>query len=299
MKILILSRKRTLYTTRRLKEECRRARVDSTILDPLKCNLVIRKDRPMVLYNNRPVTGADVVIPRVGTFGTAYAIAVLRQFDLMGVACFNNHGPVARARNKLGCLQLLAKQGVPIPETLIARYPTNLRSLIRRIGGPPLILKLLRGSQGTGVIFSESSQSAESVLESIWSLGEDIFIQQFIEESRGTDRRLFVCRGRVVGAMQRVARPGEFRSNIHRGGLGYEIQPTRAELRVAAAATRALGLEVAGVDLLVSASGPLVIEVNASPGLEGIESCTEQNIARVIVEGAVRFASRRRKRAQA
>lgn len=294
MNVVILSRRRSLHTTQRLKQEFVRAGFNVRILDPLKCVLTIRNDRPGVLSGTRPIRDVDVVVPRVGMTGTAYTIAVVRQFDLMGVPCFNNHGPIARARNKLGALQLLAKHDIPVPETLMARAPRNLEALLKRIGGAPVVIKLMRGTQGTGVMLAETAESAQSFVEAIWSLGEDIMLQQFVSECRGIDRRIMVCGDRVIAAMQRVAKPGEFRSNIHRGGLGHDFHPSREEVRVALKATRVLGLDWAGVDILPSRHGPRVIEVNATPGLRGIEDATKLNIAREVAQTLRGFVGERR-----
>lgn len=295
MKAVILSRRRALYTTLRLKEACRRAGMDVRIMDPFRCVLSVRNGRSVVLHGRREVRDADVVIPRVGAVGAPYAISVVRQFELMGVPCFNGSAPLERARNKLACLQTLARARVPVPPTLVARVPRDLAGLIRRLGGPPVILKLLRGTQGAGVVIGETFQGVQSFAEAIWSVGEEVMLQQFVAESRGTDRRLIVCDGRVVAAMQRVARPGEFRANIHRGGIGVEIQPSRQEERLATTAVRALGLHWGGVDMLISDEGPKVIEVNTSPGLRGIEEATELNVAREVAEAALRLARRHRK----
>jgi ribosomal protein S6--L-glutamate ligase len=295
VELVLLSRRRALYTTKRLKDAAGRLGLGVRVLDPFRCVLSIRNDRPAVLHRRREVRDAGVVIPRVGSVGAPYAIAVVRQFEAAGIPCFNGAAALDLARRKLDSLQVLARAGVPVPPTLVARAPRDLGSLIRLVGGPPVIMKLLRGSQGTGVVIGESVQGVQSFAEAIWSLSEDVMLQQFVAESRGTDRRLIVCGGRVVAAMQRVARPGEFRANLHRGGIGYEIQASRAEHRVAVAAVRALGLQWGGVDMLVSDGGPKVIEVNTSPGLRGIEAATERNLAREIVEAAMRFARGRRK----
>jgi ribosomal protein S6--L-glutamate ligase len=208
----------------------------------------------------------------------------------------NNHGPIARAKNKLGCLQLLASKGIPVPDTLMSRYPRDLDKLMKRVGGPPLVMKLLRGTQGTGVIFAESRASVESMLETIWSLGEDILLQRFIAESRGKDLRVLVVDGRVRGSMRRVGAAGEFRSNIHRGGKGERVKIGKEYEKVAVAAARAVGLQVAGVDMLETSKGPLVLEVNASPGFEGLEGATGENVAKEIVKAAARLARGGRRR---
>jgi ribosomal protein S6--L-glutamate ligase len=237
----------------------------------------------------------DALIPRIGTFATAYSIAVVRQFDLLKVPVVNEPGPIARARNKLGCLQLLASKGIRVPDTLISRYPRNLDKLIELVGGTPVILKLLRGTQGTGVIFAESHASVESMLETIWSLGEDIMLQRFIEESKGRDLRVLVIDGKVRSCMRRIGAEGEFRSNIHRGGMGERVELPREYERAAIAAAETVGLRLAGVDILESADGPLVIEVNASPGFQGLEAATGDNVAKMIVEHAAKLARERKK----
>lgn len=293
MRILVLSRKRALYSTRRLREEGERLGHEVDIVDPLKCVLLLNTGSPSMLVRGRALPRPDVVIPRIGTTGTAYSIAVVRHFDLMRVPLVNGHGPIARAKNKLGCLQLLASRGIRIPETLISRYPRNLDKLMRLVSGPPLIMKLLRGTQGTGVIFAESRASVESMLETIWSLGEDIMLQRFVAESKGRDVRALVIDGRARAAMRRIGREGEFRSNIHRGGVGQAVALPKDYERAAVAAVRAVGLDLAGVDLLESAEGPMVIEVNSSPGFQGLEAATGKNIAGMIVRAAIRTARRK------
>ncbi len=293
MRILVLSRKRALYSTRRLREEGERLGHEVDIVDPLKCVLLLNTGSPSMLVRGRALPRPVVVIPRIGTTGTAYSIAVVRHFDLMRVPLVNGHGPIARAKNKLGCLQLLASRGIRIPETLISRYPRNLDKLMRLVSGPPLIMKLLRGTQGTGVIFAESRASVESMLETIWSLGEDIMLQRFVAESKGRDVRALVIDGRARAAMRRIGREGEFRSNIHRGGVGQAVALPKDYERAAVAAVRAVGLDLAGVDLLESAEGPMVIEVNSSPGFQGLEAATGKNIAGMIVRAAIRTARRK------
>lgn len=299
MKVLILSRKRSLYSTKRLAEECGRLKAEPVVLDPLRCILSVRTDAPMVMYHGRAIRGIGVVVPRIGTTGTEYSISVVRHFEMMGVPTLNRPQPISSARNKLGCLQILVKNRVRVPETLISRYPRNLQKLLKLVGGTPIILKLLRGTQGTGVIISESPQSVESVLETIWSLGEDIMLQRFIAESKGTDLRVLVLGGRVAASMQRVAREGEFRSNIHRGGVGVEVKLTDEQELMAVKAAQVVGLDCAGVDMLMSKAGPLVIEVNASPGFQGLEAATGQNIARMIIEQAIAIAKKGRTKRRA
>jgi ribosomal protein S6--L-glutamate ligase len=296
MKIAVMSRKKRLYSTKRLVDEVEKLGHEAVVIDPLKCVLLISSGNPRLLYGGREVKDVAVVIPRIGTFATGYSIAVVRHFDTLKVPCVNDHGPIARARNKLGCLQLLAKKGIRVPDTLISRYPRNLDKLIENVGGTPVILKLLRGTQGTGVIFAESHASVESMLETIWSLGEDIMLQRFIAESKGRDIRALVIDGEVRSCMRRIGREGEFRSNIHRGGMGERLKLPKEYEEAAVAATRAVGLDLAGVDILESEDGPLVIEVNSSPGFQGLEAATGDNVARMIVEYAVKLAKPRKRR---
>lgn len=293
VRILVLSRKRTLYTTGRLREEGERLGHRVDVVDPLRCVLLLKRDGPAILAGGRTLARPQTVIPRVGTAGTDYSIAVVRHLELMGVPVLNGADAIGRAKHKLGCLQTLAARGLPVPDTLIARYPRDLDRLIKLLGGPPLILKLLRGTQGTGVIFAENRASVESVLETIWSLGEDILLQRFIAESKGRDVRALVVDGRVRASMRRIGAPGEFRSNIHRGGVGEPVKLDKAFQRIAVAAARAVGLRAAGVDMLETAGGPVVLEVNASPGFEGLEKATGINAARILVQAAV--AAGRRK----
>ncbi len=293
MRIAILSRQRRLYSTYRLIEEVVGLGHEALVVDPLKCVLQVTPKHPTILYNGRPLKEINAVIPRIGTFGTEYSIAVIRQFGIMGVPCMNDPEAIARARNKFGCLQLLARKGIRVPDTLMSRYPRNLDKLIDLIGGTPIIMKLLRGTQGTGVIFADSAASVESTLETIWSLGEDIMLQRFVRESKGRDLRVLVIDGKVVSAMRRIGREGEFRSNIHRGGVGERVKLTRECERAAVQATDATGLKLSGVDILESDKGPLVIEVNSSPGFQGLEAATAQNIARLIVKCAVKMGRKR------
>jgi ribosomal protein S6--L-glutamate ligase len=290
VKILILSRKRSLYSTRRLREEGRKQGHEVEIADPLKCVLRLSEGEPSMLVGVRTLKRPNAVLPRVGTAGTTYSIAVVRQFELMKVPVVNRAAGIELAKNKLACLQALASKGVPVPDTLISRYPRDLDKLMKLVSGPPLILKLLRGTQGTGVIFAESKASVESMLETIWSLGEDIMIQRFIAESRGKDLRVLVIDGEVRAAMRRIGPEGEFRSNIHRGGVGEPVKLSKTYERIAVRAAAATGLRLAGVDILESSKGPMVIEVNASPGFEGLEEATKQNIAKLFIEAAARAA---------
>lgn len=294
MQLVILSRKRTLYSTRRLREEAEKIGFKVRVIDPIRCVISLAGKRPRVLYNRKSLQDVNVVIPRVGTYAVPYSIAVVRQFRFMGVPTVNDDEAIGRARNKLRCLQHLMRRGIRIPETLIARFPTHFEKMVDMVGGPPVVLKLITGTQGTGVILSDSLQSAKSSLEAIWSLGHDIMMQKFISESRGKDIRALVIDGKVRAAMRRVAEGTEFRSNIHRGGVGEAIKLDRVYSEAAIRAADAVGLRLAGVDLLESKEGPMVIEVNASPGFQGLEAATGDNIARMIVDYAARLARKNR-----
>jgi ribosomal protein S6--L-glutamate ligase len=225
-----------------------------------------------------------------------YCSGLPERLELMRVPVLNGSEAISRAKHKLACLQELASRNLPVPDTLIARYPRDLDRLMKLLGGPPVILKLLRGTQGTGVIFAESRQSVESVLETVWSLGEDILLQRFIAESKGRDLRALVLDGKVAAAMRRVGPPGEFRSNIHRGGAGTVIQLPEAYEQAAVRAAQLIGLEIAGVDMLESKDGPKIMEINSSPGFEGLERATGLDVAGAIVDHALSFAERQRAR---
>ncbi len=290
---LILSRNIGLYSTRRLVEACEVEGVDVTVVDPLELVLVLPAGgKPSIHRGAHPVEPVDVVIPRIGTTITEYGIAALHQFELMGIPTLNSSSAVYRARDKLRSLQVLAAHGVPVPPTLMARHPDSVEWAIGQLGGPPVVLKLLQGTQGVGVMIAESITSAEAILDAMWGLGQNILVQKFIAESRGRDVRAIVCGDAIVACMRRVAKAGSFRSNIHRGGRGEKVEPTPEITRVALEATRAIGLHVSGVDMLESADGPLVTEVNVSPGMEGIEAATGVDVAAAIIRYAKGFAAR-------
>ncbi|HSN89367.1 MAG TPA: RimK family alpha-L-glutamate ligase, partial [Thermoanaerobaculia bacterium] len=259
MKIGILSRKATLYSTSRLIEACRQRSADVLVLDPLQCVVKLSKKRPEVFHNGERVTGLDGIVPRIGASITFYGLAVLRQFEMTGVFSANESQAIARSRDKLWSLQLLSRHDIGIPPTAFARRREDIRSAIRKVGGAPVILKLLEGTQGKGVILAESVKSAESVLDAMNALGQNILIQAFIEEAEGTDFRAIVVGGRVIAAMSRRAASGEFRSNPHRGGtaLGVTLDPLYESTAVHAA--EVLGLNIAGVDMIPSKEGPMVL----------------------------------------
>ncbi|MEA2599710.1 MAG: ribosomal protein S6--L-glutamate ligase [Acidobacteriota bacterium] len=284
MKIAILSRKATLYSTRRLVEACGQRSAEVRVLDPLECVVKVSKKRPEVFHGTERVAGLDGVVPRIGASITFYGLAVLRQFEMMGVFPANESQAISRSRDKLRSLQLLSRHDIGIPPTAFARRREDVRSAIRRVGGAPVILKLLEGTQGKGVILAETVKSAESVLDAMSSLRQNILIQAFIEEAQGMDYRAIVVGGQVVAAMSRQAGEGEFRSNLHRGGTaeGVELAPDYVSTAVHAA--EVLGLNIAGVDMISSKEGPMVLEVNSSPGLEGIEGATGVDVAGRIID---------------
>lgn len=261
------------------------------ILDPFGCTIVIERDQPRLLAAGRAVTGWDAAVPRVGTRGGGHAVAVAAHLEAMGVATVNPAEAILRARDKLRCLQHLCAAGVPVPRTMLAPGPGDLDRALRETGGPPVVLKLLEGTQGVGVILAETRAAVEATLETLWALEQRVLVQEFVNESRGRDVRALVVGGQVVAAMRRTARVGEWRSNLHRGGDGEAIEIDEAYARAALASARALGLGVAGVDLLEADDGPRVMEVNASPGFEGLERATGVDIAAAIVARAEAIAA--------
>ncbi len=292
MKIAILSRKATLYSTSRLIEACRQREADVAVLDPLQCVVKVSKKKPEVFHNGERVTGVDGVVPRIGASITFYGLAVLRQFEMMGVFPANESQAISRSRDKLRSLQLLSRYDIGIPPTAFARRHEDVRSAIRKVGGAPVILKLLEGTQGMGVILAESVKSAESVLDAMSSLGQNILIQAFIEEAAGKDYRAIIVGGKVVAAMERQAGEGEFRSNLHRGGSACGVTLDEAYVSTAVHAAEVLGLNIAGVDMIPSKDGPMVLEVNSSPGLEGIEGATGVDVAGTMIDFVVGHAHR-------
>lgn len=296
MKIAILSRNPQLYSTKRLVNAARRRGHSVSIIDPLRCYMNITPTAPEIHYRGKPLTGIEAVIPRIGTSVTYYGLAVLRQLEAMGVKALNSSDAVARSRDKLLALQLLANKGIGMPITGFAHSPDDTEGLIGLVGGAPLVVKLTEGTQGVGVVLCETQSAATSVIEAFRGLDAYFLVQQFVKEAGGSDIRCFVVGGQVVAAMQRQAAPGEFRSNLHRGGHATNIQITRLERSTAIRAARLLGLNVAGVDLLRTAKGPMVLEVNSSPGLEGIERTTGENIAAAIIEFLEDDVARRKRK---
>ena len=284
MKIGILSRNRKLYSTSRLVEAAAERGHEVHVLDTLKCYMDINSAKPMIYYKGEPLEGYDAVIPRIGASITEYGTAVIRQFEMMGVYCLTESIPLGRSRDKLRALQLLSRKGVGMPVTGFAHDVENGRQLIKMVGGTPVVLKLLEGTQGRGVVLAETYKAAESVIDAFIELGADFLVQEFIKEAGGSDVRAFVIGRRVVAAMERSAADGEFRSNLHRGGSAAATKLTPEERRTAVKAAQTMGLSVAGVDILRSSRGPLIMEVNSSPGLRGIEEASGKDIAGRIID---------------
>ncbi len=284
MKIAILSRNKKLYSTRRLIEAAETRGHEVRVLDALHCYMNITSSKPSIHYRGEELTGFDAVIPRIGASITFYGTAVLRQFEMMGVYPLNESVAISRSRDKLRSLQLLSRKGVGLPTTGFAHKPDDTNDLIKMAGGTPLVIKLLEGTQGIGVVLAETKKAAESVIEAFMGLKTNILIQQFISEAGGADIRCLVIGDKVVAAMKRQGAEGEFRSNLHRGGSASLVKITPAERATAVKAAKTMGLNVAGVDLLRSKDGPLVMEVNSSPGLEGIETSTNKDVAGMIIE---------------
>lgn len=291
MKIAIMARNPGLYSHQRLKEAGEEAGHEVRIINPLYCYLNVATSKPEVHYRggeNLPYF--DAVIPRIGASITYYGTAVLRHMETMGMYALNESIAIARSRDKFRSLQLLARKGIPMPLTSFAQSPDNTEDLIRMVGGAPVVIKLLEGTQGKGVILADSQQSAKSIINAFKGMGENILVQEFIKESHGTDIRCFVIGDKVVAAIKRQAKEGDFRANVHQGGKAMKVKLSPQERAIAVSAAKAMGLKVAGVDLIRSHHGPLVLEINSSPGLEGIEKTTQINIAGKIIEYIEKFA---------
>jgi len=283
MKIAILSRNPQLYSTRRLVEAAEKHGHEAHVIDHLRCNIEIEQKGPSLFYGSEYLEGFDAVIPRVGASVTFYGTAVVRQFEMMNVFSVNSSRGIVHSRDKLRCLQVLSKEGIGLPKTVFTNYSRNVEHVVESAGGAPVVLKLLEGTQGLGVVLAENQNAAQSVLEAFNGLKARVIVQEFIKEAKGADIRAFIVDGEVVGAMKRQGKDGEFRSNLHRGGTATILDLTEEEKRTAIKAAEAVGLGVAGVDLLQSSRGPLVLEVNSSPGLEGIERATGVDIAGKII----------------
>ncbi|MCB0327182.1 MAG: 30S ribosomal protein S6--L-glutamate ligase [Bdellovibrionales bacterium] len=284
MNIGILSTNPELYSTRRLVEEARNLGHEVLVVNPLQCYMNITSSSPTVHYKKRTLDQFDAIIPRIGASITFYGAAVLRQFEMMGVYSINGSISITRSRDKLRSAQILARKDVGLPITAFAHGTLHTKDLIEIVGGPPLVVKILEGTQGKGVVLAETQNAAESVIGAFRSLDANILIQEFIKEAKGTDIRCFVIGEKVVASMMRQAKEGEFRSNLHQGGSARLVKITPEERATAVKAAKVLGLRVAGVDLLRGKNGPKIMEVNSSPGLEGIETATKKNVSRMIIE---------------
>lgn len=284
MKIGILSQNASLYSTSRLVQAAEARGHTVQVIDPLVCYMDVTSHRPMVYYRNSKLDDFDAIIPRIGASITFYATAVLRQFEMMEVYCLNESVAISRSRDKLRALQLLARKGIGMPVTGFAHSTKMSSELIKLVGGAPLVIKLLEGTQGKGVVLAETEAAAESVIDAFRDLDEYFLVQEFIKEADGADIRCFVIGGKVVASMMRKAKSGDFRSNLHRGGTAMTVKLTPEERKTAQRAATAMGLSVSGVDIIRSKHGPLVIEVNSSPGLEGIEKSTEIDVATLVIE---------------
>ncbi|HAU15504.1 MAG TPA: 30S ribosomal protein S6--L-glutamate ligase [Gammaproteobacteria bacterium] len=282
MKVAILSRNSKLYSTQRLVEAGEARGHEVRVIDTLRCYMNMATHKPTIHYKGQALEGYDAVIPRIGASITFYGTAVVRQFEMMGVYSVNESVAISRSRDKLRSLQLLSRKGVGMPVTCFAHSPDEIPDLIDMVGGAPLVIKLLEGTQGIGVVLADTRKVAESVIEAFLGLKANILIQEYIAESSGADIRCLVIGDKVVAAMKRQAKPGEFRSNLHRGGSATLVKIAPEERTTAVRAARIMGLSVAGVDLIRSNHGPLVMEVNSSPGLEGIENATGKDVAGMI-----------------
>ena len=288
MKIAVLSRNTKLFSTQRLIEEIQKAGHEALVVDHSLCDLIIEQEGPSIIYKGQKLESIDAIIPRIGASVTFYGTAVVRQFELMGAFSAVTSQAIVRSRDKLRSLQILSKNGLGMPKTAFTNFSKGgEKQLIEQVSGAPVIIKLLEGTQGLGVVLAETAKAAQSVVEAFHGLKARIIVQEYIKEAKGADIRAFVVNGKVVGAMKRQGAEGEFRSNLHRGGVATVIKLSRAEKLAALNAAKALGLDVAGVDMLQSARGPLILEVNSSPGLEGIEGATGVNVAAEIVKFVV------------
>lgn len=284
MKIAMLARNPNLYSHKRLKEVAERRGHTLDIIDTLKCYLNIRSNNSQLLYRGKPLEGYDAVIPRIGASVTFYGLAVLRQFEIMGTYPLNESVAIGRSRDKLRSMQLLARKGIGLPDTTFAHESKFTEDIIETVGGAPVVIKLLEGTQGIGVVLADTDRSAKSMVEAFRGVNVNILVQRFVKEAGSSDVRAFVIGDKVVAAMMRTGADGDFRSNLHRGGSAKVIKLTPAERRTALKAAKAMGLNVCGVDMLRANDGPVVMEVNSSPGLEGLENATGIDVADKIIE---------------
>lgn len=284
MKIAILSRNPRLYSTRRLVEAGEQRGHQIDVIDTMHCYMDITSNNPTVRYKGKPLPYYDAVIPRIGASVSFYGTSVVRQFEMMGTFSINESVAISRSRDKLRSLQLLSRKGIGMPRTGFAHHPDRIDDLIKNVGGAPVVIKLLEGTQGIGVVLADTQKAAESIIEAFMGLNASILVQEYIKEAGGADIRCLVVGGKVIAAMKRQAAPGEFRSNLHRGGSASLVRLSAAERKTAISAAKTMGLNCCGVDILRSNNGPVVMEVNSSPGLEGIENATQKDVAGMIIE---------------
>ncbi len=295
MKIAVLSRNEKLYSTRRLIEAIEQRGHKGMVIDHLKCDIIMDDEGPAIVYRGKLLKDIDAVIPRIGASVTFYGTAVVRQFEMMHVFSALDSLAITRSRDKLRSLQILSRSGVGMPKTAFTNFSKQDNQVLKHIGDAPVVIKLLEGTQGLGVVLAETNKAAKSVVEAFDSLKTRVILQEYIREAGGSDIRVFIVNGRIVGAMKRQGKEGEFRSNLHRGGKATVIRLSRAEKATALRAVKSMGLAIAGVDMLQSSRGPLVLEVNSSPGLEGIEKSTGVDVAGKIIEYVEEAVSRKRR----
>ncbi|MFW8589362.1 30S ribosomal protein S6--L-glutamate ligase [Glaciecola sp. 2405UD65-10] len=291
MRIAILSRNPKLYSTRRLKEAGEAAGHEMHIIDTMHCYMDITSSKPNVRYKGKMLPTFDAVIPRIGASVTFYGTSVVRQFEMMGTFSINESVAISRSRDKLRSLQLLSRKGIGMPRTGFANHPDRIDDLIKNVGGAPVVIKLLEGTQGIGVVLADTNKSAEAIIEAFMGLNASILVQEYIKEAGGADIRCLVVGGKVIAAMKRQAAPGEFRSNLHRGGSASVVRLSPQERKTAVDAAKTMGLNMCGVDILRSNNGPVVMEVNSSPGLEGIERATGKDVGGLIIDYISKNAS--------
>ena len=294
MRIALLSSNPELYSSRRVLEAGRERGHDMLIIDYLRCHMSVVSHRPALSYQGQMLTDIDAVIPRVGASKSIYGVAVVRQFEMMGVYTANTSQAISRSRDKLRALQLLSRKGIGLPVTGICHSPEDIDHVVATVGGAPLVIKLLEGTQGIGVVLAETDQAARSVIEAFRGLDVNILVQEFIKEADGADIRVFVVGEKVVAAMLRKGAEGDFRSNLHRGGSASKVKLTPEERSTAVRSAKAMGLRIAGVDMLRSNHGPVVMEVNSSPGLEGIETTTGKDVAGMLIDYVAKDAEDRK-----
>lgn len=296
MKVAILSRNPNLYSTRRLKEAGEALGHEVDIIDTMHCYMDITSAKPAVRYQGKNLPKYDAIIPRIGASVTFYGTAVVRQFEMMGTFSINESVAISRSRDKLRSLQLLSRKGIGLPRTGFAHHPDKIDDLLKNVGGAPVVIKLLEGTQGIGVVLADTAKAAESIIEAFMGLKANILVQEYIKEAGGADIRCLVIGDKVVAAMKRQAAPGEFRSNLHRGGSAELVRLSPAERKTAVDAAKTMGLAMCGVDILRSNNGPVVMEVNSSPGLEGIEMATGKDVAKMVFEYIAKTAKPNRTR---